>query len=383
MARVLILHASCGGGHRAAARALATAFTGLDPSTEVSVVDALDGMSAGFRKIYRGAFDVAVSRLPLVYAAFFRASKNLDLYRGFRAARRVSSWLSAKRLAAAIRRARPDAIVCTHFLPLDVSLREKRRGRIEAPVYGVVTDYTAHGLWRQRDADLTFAPPGRAVNELFAGGVPGSRIVATGIPIDPAFGFAYDPLEARRRVGLPLDRPVVVLLAGGSGHGPLAAVAEEVSRALGQQAELVVVCGKNDALLASLGRLRLPGSVRLHGFVEEIRPLLQAATVVVTKPGGLTTSECLALGKPLVFYTAAPGQESANARYVVERGAAVDGGTPAGAALAACRLVADAAARERLARRALGIARPEAARAIAESILLRRRAETPLVLAAI
>ena len=96
--------------------------------------------------------------------------------------------------------------------------------------------------------------------------------------------------------------------------------------------------------------------------------------MIVTKPGGFTTSECLALGKPLVFYEAVPGQESANARYVCDRGAGLDGGSPAGAAEAAGRLVREPWLRAQLARRARRISRPDAARAIVERVLQKTRA---------
>jgi processive 1,2-diacylglycerol beta-glucosyltransferase len=148
-------------------------------------------------------------------------------------------------------------------------------------------------------------------------------------------------------------------------------VLRETARALRGEAELVVVCGKNDELLAeaTTAAKQLDAPVRVRGFVDPIVDLLRGADVVVTKPGGLTTSECLALGKPLVFYEAAPGQETANVRYAVDRGAGIDGGSPEAAARAAAELVRDPARRERLARRARTIGRPGAANTIVETIL--------------
>src|SRR5690606_17375798 len=110
-----------------------------------------------------------------------------------------------------LRGSSPRAIVCTHFLPLEMALRERARGGLDAPVYGVVTDYVAHGLWRQPGADLTFCPPGRAKHDLRRGGVPARRVVTSGIPIDPACGDPYDVAAAKRLAGLAPDRPTVVL----------------------------------------------------------------------------------------------------------------------------------------------------------------------------
>ncbi|MEZ0228556.1 MAG: glycosyltransferase [Planctomycetota bacterium] len=381
---VLILHATCGGGHKAAARALEKAFREADPTLAVEVYDALDGMNGTSRKLYTGSFEVTVAHAPAVYGAVFSMTRNLDRSPVFRAARAASNRLQCDKLVDLLRARQPRAIVCTHFMPLEVALREKRAGRISAPIYAVVTDYVAHGFWRQAQADVTFCPPGRAAADLVLGGVPEERIEKTGIPIDPAYAKAYDRTAAKKRAGLPLTRPTILLLAGGAGMGPLVQVLRETARRVRETAEIVVVCGKNEQLKAECARaaLDLPAPIRVLGFVDPIADLLQAADVVVTKPGGLTTSECLALGKAIVFYEAAPGQESANARYACDRDAAVDGTSPEGAANAASLLARSPALRERLSARARRIARPDAAREIAKTVLARSEAWSDLALVA-
>jgi processive 1,2-diacylglycerol beta-glucosyltransferase len=369
---ILILHATCGAGHRSAARALAKAFAAADRSVPVRVLDALDGVTPRFRRFYTGSFEATVEHLPSVYGAFFAITKDLDRSPVFRAARGLTNRLNAEELTATLRASKPRAVVCTHFLPLEVALREKRAGRLDAPIFAVVTDYVAHGFWRQKDADVTFCPPGRAATDLVLGAVPARRIVASGIPIDPVYALPYDQDAAKRRAGLSLTLPSVVLLAGGAGMGPLVTVLRETAERVGHEAEIVVVCGKNEKLRreAEAAAADLATPVRVLGFVDPIVDLLRAADVVVTKPGGLTTSECLALGKAIVFYEAAPGQESANARYAADRDGGIDAGSPSAAAVAAAALVRDPVRRERLGARARKIARPDAARDIAEAVLL-------------
>jgi processive 1,2-diacylglycerol beta-glucosyltransferase len=374
MDEILILHATCGGGHKAAARALERAFAEADPLVPTRVIDALDAMTPASRRLYTGSFEVAVAHAPALYGAFFAMTRNADRSPVFRAARGVANGVQCPGLASLLRAARPRAIVCTHFLPLEVALREKRAGRLEAPIYAVVTDYVAHGLWRQPEADLTFCPPGRAAVDLVLGGVSPERIARTGIPIDPGYAESGDALrDVKRRSGLPLDRPTILLLAGGAGMGPLVAVLRETAREVGPGAEIVVVCGKNEALRVECARAasELASPVRVLGFVDPIQDLLRAADVVVTKPGGLTTSECLALGKAIVFYESAPGQESANARYAIDRDAGLDGGSPRGAARAAALLARREDLRARLGQRARRVARPDAAQDIARLVLAR------------
>jgi len=368
---VLVLHASCGGGHRAAARALVKAFGLVAPFVSVDVEDSLDHMSPLFRATYGRSFEAVVTHAPRIYGALFRATAELDRRSWFRAAR--SAWNGAhdRPLRALLREKKPSAVVCTHFLPLEIALRAQRGSSFEGRVYSVVTDHVVHGLWRQPGAALTFCAPGRSRYDLERGGVDGSGIHATGIPIDPAWGLDYDAREARVRVGLPVDRPLVLLLAGGTGLGPLVSVVREAGELLAGRANVLAVCGRNERLLKEAeGAASAAGDhVRAVGFVDPLVDLVRAASVVVTKPGALTTNECLAAGKALVFYEAAPGQETANARFAVERGAALDGRSARGAVEGALRLVVDAALRRSLERRALRIARPDSALDVATSIV--------------
>ncbi len=377
---ILVVHASVGGGHRAAARAVARAIAQLAPDRQVEVLDALDGMSASFRAAYNGSFEVGVGHTPGLYGAFFDATRELDRSPAFRLARRLTNAAHAEVLARQLREAQPAAIVATHFLPLEVALRERAAGRISCPIFGVVTDYVGHGLWRQPDADLTFCAPGRAAVDLRRGGVPAGRIVTSGIPIDPRLALPYDRVASKRAATLSLERPTVAVLAGGAGMGPLVEVMTSTARALRGAADLVVVAGSNAALkeqaLAAARGLStgLPsgqsaGSIRVEGFVDPIAELLRGADVIVTKPGGLTTSECLALGKATVLYEAAPGQERENARRCEALRAARFCPAPADAAAAVVELVRDPAAREALEARALRAGRPRAALEVAARVL--------------
>ena len=377
MDEVLILHASCGGGHAAAARALARAFEREAPEQRVRVVDALEGMTPGFRSLYTRSFELSVAHTPSVYGAFFQLSRNVDRSPVLRAARSLSNRSHGRALIGLLRRARPRAVVCTHYLPLEIALREQQAGRLQAPVYAVVTDYVAHGLWRQPGAERTFCAPGRARHDLRRGGVPARRIVPCGIPVDPSYGAPYDLRDAKARTGLALERPTAVLLAGAAGMGPLVSVLRRTALATGGAADLVVVCGKNEQLRADATRCvrdlpaALGARVRVLGFVSPIGDLLRGADVMVTKPDGLTTSECLTLGKATVFYEAAPGQESANARHAVALGAGALGGDPGGTAAAVASLLRDPHRRERMGAAARRAARPDAARQIVEEVLTR------------
>jgi len=324
-------------------------------------------MTPAFAAAYKGAFDMIVGNVPKAWGAVFDATKNLDLIPGAKALAGIANGLSGQDLVRRLQGR--DAIVCTHFLPLDVALNEKRAGRIKTPVFAVVTDYVAHGAWRRPETDITFCSPGPAEQDLAAGGV--ERVMPSGIPIDPEYARPYDAFDAKMLCGLPVDKPVVTLLAGGAGFGPLASVLNETAKGIRGSATLVVVCGANAQLKAKVEATatKLPGPIRILGFVNPIVNLLRASDVIVTKPGGLTTSECLALGKPIVFYEALPGQESENAKHIAAHAAGVDGGDPRRTALEAIDLVRNYQRRHALGYRARAMSRPNAAIVIAKTIL--------------
>jgi processive 1,2-diacylglycerol beta-glucosyltransferase len=367
--RVLILHASAGAGHARAAEAIAKAYAALEHPPEVRVLDALDFAPPWFGRLYRGSFEASVRHAPWLFAAAYHGSSRAVRFAGFRWLRRRFNRVAARELVRAVARFAPDVVLCTHMLPLDALLREKARGRLEAPVACVVTDYVAHGYWIERLADRTYVASAETAAELAARGVERGRIRVSGIPIDPAFAEAPAREAARGALGIGAGRRAVLVLAGGLGMGPLV----DVVRSLGARAapvELLIVCGKNAALRAEVERLApsLAVPARVFGFVDAMPALMAAADVVVTKSGGLTTTEALAVGRPLLLFEAMPGQEAGNARHLERAGAAIRvEPAEAGAALAA--LLADPGRLLALAERARAAGRPDAARRIAEDAL--------------
>jgi processive 1,2-diacylglycerol beta-glucosyltransferase len=371
--KLLLVHATAGNGHKRAAEAIEAAALALAPAPDVAVIDALDFAPPSFKTFYQRSFEGTVKHAPWFFGALFRASSEAARFRAFRAMRRIFNRVVAHDLCDEVEKLDPDVVVCTHFLSLDALARRKRRRRLSAALATVVTDYVAHGFWAEPTADRTYAPVPAVATGLASRGVPRARIRVTGIPVDPAFAAAPPREEARAALGLDPRRRAILVLGGGLGMGPLAEIVEAIG-ARDMPVALEVVCGKNEELRARLSalapRLRVPA--RIHGFVRNIPALMAASDLVVTKPGGLTTSEALAVGRPMLLFEAMPGQEAANAAHFTRVGAALMI-EPAGAGEAVAGLLAAPERLEALAARARAESRPEAARAIAEDALLLRR----------
>ncbi len=322
--RVLVLSASIGGGHVASARAVESAL--LERGAEARHVDLLEHTAAPFRRLYRQAyFDLVRSVPDLVEWVGRRMDRRpteaLSLQRRLRA--RVVRML-AYELPRIIDRFAPRALVHTHFLGPEVMAGRMRR-RAPLPQAEVITDFFAHSLWLQPGIARYFVAIEEVKVHLVSAGVDEYRVRVTGIPVDPAFSRLPGRDEARRRLGLHEDRDVLLVMAGGLEEDDLAGVLEQLRR-LRWPLDVEVVTGRSERL-ARLGRRFVepdgPVHVRVHGHVDDVPVRMAAADMVLTKPGGLTSSEALAAGLPLLLVSPYPLQEEANAAVLLENGAAL------------------------------------------------------------
>lgn len=325
MPRVLILHASVGSGHRRAALALADAFE-RKQDAEVRVEDALDYGTPLFRQAYSRSYLDLSERAPMLWRLFYEGTNISDPQQA-EIANRLRSLverLGVARLERLVRRFAPAAIVCTHFLPLELLLRLKLRGRLPQPIYCVVTDFAAHTFWVAPEIDGYFVAGEIARDQLISRGVPPSIIHVSGIPIDPSVAEPKPADAARQRLGFPVDRALVSLFGGGL---DVERVRRMVGGLLASEAAgtLAVVAGRNEALLEGLADIDSGPRMQLHkfGLIAHVDDLLAASDLVITKAGGLIVSEALARGRPLLVIDPIPGQEEWNADYVVSCGAGV------------------------------------------------------------
>jgi processive 1,2-diacylglycerol beta-glucosyltransferase len=358
---VLIVSASTGTGHLRAAEALREAFVARDPAREVHHVDLLATAPRGVRAVYGTGYEMVAERAPALWGRVYRATDGAtaDLARWGPAANRLL-FRDFRRLLLA--RAW-NVCVTTHFLPGQLAA-----GRPGLPPFAmVVTDFTLHRFWVQPRVRRVFVATGAMAAELRVR-VPGVRVDATGIPVAPAFAAAPPRDEARRTLGLDPERRVALVMGGGLGLGVEEAALAALDAAPGD-VQVVAVCGRNEAARARLASLALaPGRLAVHGFAQGMERFLAAADVVATKPGGLTTSEALALGRPLVLTRAIPGAEDGNLRALTDAGAALSGQDAASLREAFRRAFGTPGVLEALSAAARGLGRADAAADVAARV---------------
>lgn len=327
--RILVLSASVGAGHLRAAEAVAAACRILHPAAEVRDVDVLTLTPAPFRRMYgKGYLDLvnhAPELLGILYQGTDRPPKSPAADRLKLAIER----LNTRRLVELVRDFAPDVIGHTHFLPAAIVAHERRKRRVRAPHAVVVTDYEVHRWWLCPGVARYFVAREENRVHLEALGEPADAMRVTGIPVLPVFAEEPDRAALRARHGVADGGPLLLVLAGGFGVGPVEAIVKSLW-AHARGARIVIVAGRNEALRERLSRLaaRAPVPTTVLGFTREMHDWMALADLAVTKPGGLTTAEALARGLPLVVVNPIPGQETRNATMLYEAGAAISGENP-------------------------------------------------------
>lgn len=364
--RGLLVYGYQPSGHSAAAFAIEEAGrkAGLFFSSIEIAADHHPAAGLGTARAYHGLLRAA----PGLYGALYRGSWARSVLKAVRGA--YLSLGGSRRLREGVRRCGAAVVVCPQAAVAAVLSQARTRGELDVPVVSVLTDYGVHPFWADPPADLILAPDAGAVDALEALGVPRRRLRATGIPVNPAFEDLPSRQESRRFLALPPAAPVALLSGGGKGLGCLERSAA-VLLALSPRAQLLILCGANDRLRASLSSHRESGS-RLRVFgpqpPELVAAMMAAADLHLGKPGGLSAAESLACGLPMVLTAPLPGQEEANARRLIAAGAAMDGGPPEGAARAASALLLDPSALSAMRAAASTAGRPGAAAAAVAEI---------------
>ena len=377
MTQLLILSVSAGNGHVRAGQALCATAEAQTPPCSAIHIDAMAHVASGFRKVYTDWYVQLVNRAPEVWSYLHQKADSTPHSATSQRLRRGIERVSTGPLLREIRRIRPQAIVCTHFLPAELLMRERAKGRIDCPVWLQVTDYDLHNMWLIPDMQGYLAATEEVAFRMRSRGLPADRIHVTGIPVMPAFSRPDAPPLTRDanvvRLGLDPARTVVLLASGGGGMGNLPAM---VARVLafdgpGSDFQVVAVAGRNVAAHEALQALalRYPGRLVAVGFTDEMEKLMAAADLVVTKPGGLTISECLALGKPMLLVSPIPGQEEHNAGFLMEEGAAWLAYDSIGLEYKLAALMAAPHKLARMAQKSRALGKPDAARNVLDRVL--------------
>lgn len=314
--RVLLLSEGFGAGHTQAAYALSSSLRKLSPNVQTRVLELGSFLNPRMAPLIITAYKKTVVSQPrlvgLVYRHHYKKSLNrlttLALHRLF--------YTQTRNI---LRQLRPDLVVCTHPIPSAVISRLKRLG-LHVPLCTVITDYDAHGTWISPEVDRYFVSTPEVMRKLRARGVPVSKIQVTGIPVHPNFWEHPGHDEIREQFGL---KPIPTVLVMGGGWGLMND--EVIHRSLTdwrENIQFIFCLGHNDKIRRKMQldpRFNHP-NIYIFGFTREIDKLMEVSNLLITKPGGMTCTEGLAKGIPMLFHKPLPGQEEENCQYFTAQG---------------------------------------------------------------
>ena len=364
--RVLILSTSAGSGHVRAGEALAKTFAGDPRVADLVHEDALRFTNRLFRDCYSKLYATMIRSAPTLFGWCYRSS---DEPWKTDAVRLRLDRLNTGPLVAFVRELDPHIIVCTHFMPAGIISHLTRTGALRAQHSIVVTDFDAHAMWLTRTFHRYFVAIDETKAHLEALGLPPGRITVSGIPIDPAFSEQIDHRAACARYQLDPAKTTLLLSAGALGLGPTATVVERLKQ-LRHDVQTIVVCGRSEELKQTIEAAVCDDRrFRVLGYSDRMPELMKVADLFIGKPGGLTTSEALACGLPMVIMSPIPGQEERNSDHLLEDGAAVRCNELTTLPYKIDRLLEEPRRLALMRTRCQRLAKPHAARTVVDSLL--------------
>jgi processive 1,2-diacylglycerol beta-glucosyltransferase len=365
--RVLILSASAGTGHIRAAQALEKEFLKDERVGAVRHEDALKFTNKIFREAYSTLYMKLVRDAPNILGWAYRASD--EPWKTDRL-RLQFERLNTGPLVKMIQEFNPQITVCTHFTPAGIIAHLITRGDLKTRLVIVVTDFDCHAMWLSRTFDRYFVALEETKAHLEALGLPGERITVSGIPIDANFGQAIDRRAMRTAYGLDAEKTTLLLSAGALGVGPTELIVEQLKR-LRADTQTVVICGKSEEVkarvTAAVGEAR--GQFLVLGYSDRMDELMRMSDLFIGKPGGLTSSEAMACGLPMVIFSPIPGQEERNADHLLEEGAGLRCNELTTMPFKIDRLLANPSRLLAMSEAARALGKPSASRAIVNCLL--------------
>jgi processive 1,2-diacylglycerol beta-glucosyltransferase len=366
---IALFSVSAGTGHVRAAEALKAAAMARPDITTVHI-DLMTLVPPLFKKLYADSYLPLVERHPALWGYLYTQADKRKLDSGSDRLRVALERLNLQKFKDTLDALDPDAVICTHFLPAELFARWKRRRSFDRPVWVTITDFDVNMLWVQKHMTGYCTASEEVAWRLQDRGVDARTIHVTGIPIMPAFSRRFDRAACARELGLDPSIPTLLLMAGGAG---MSGMAKRVKRllAIDDRFQLIALAGKNVRMLADLQRL-VPGShgrLLPMGFTTQIERVMAASDLAITKSGGLTTSECLAMGLPMIIVSPIPGQEERNADYLLEQGAALKAYDEAGLEFRVKALLQSPERLAALRSHAVALGRPASAGAVLDLVL--------------
>ena len=343
--KILIFYASYGGGHLNAAKSINDYIISNYPNNDVELIDCMKYVNKTIEKLTTAAYREMAKKAPWAWGKIYSDSQKGPL--AHLSSR--SNKIMAIKLLRLLREKQPDVIISTHPFGSQMCSYLKRKNKITAKIATIMTDFSPHDQWLvgHEFTDYFFVANDKMKNYLISKGITENKISVTGIPISNRFLKTYNKKEILDTYNLSEDKFTVLFFGGGEfglGKTKTAEIFESfVQESLKGKIQIIAIAGKNPKMKASFKEIvskysvntnttnttnttdttDITNNVKILEFTNQVPELMSISDLVVTKPGGLTTSESLASHLPMLIINPIPGQEEENAEFLEDKGIAI------------------------------------------------------------
>lgn len=325
MKKIMILYASVGGGHfRAADGVRAYIEENYKDKYEVVMIDALNYTNKVIDKIVISSYVNMARYSPKLWSKIYQMGEEHYSVANFSNA--VQKLLSQK-LFNLFKEKQPDVVISTHPFITEMVACLKKKGKTNAKLAVILTDYASHRFWEMKSeyVNLYFVANEEMRYSLIHSGIDASKIHVTGIPVRPDFLKKYDRKKLLDDLDLEEGKPIFLVFGGGAYGMSDANVLFKSLLDIKEDIQIIAIAGKSEKTKEGFEKLALESNKKIVilGFTDKVPELMSIADFVVSKPGGLTTTEILVSNVPFIIFNPVPGQEEENANFLTNNGAAV------------------------------------------------------------
>ncbi|MEO0122976.1 MAG: glycosyltransferase [candidate division WOR-3 bacterium] len=311
--KVLILAVPIGAGHLKAANAIKQAIEKLSPDSKVRFEDCFKWVFPLYGFMYKNIYEFcqknAIWLLKIFYQGMgVKTGGDKTLYKFHK--------MTAYKFSDLLREYKPDYVLCTHFSPCYYTALYKKLFNYKMGV--VITDYYIHPHWVNKEVDDYFIPNEDLGEQITKYGIKGAQIYPFGIPVSISLEGEIDKNAARQRFGLSTERISVVVMGSKIFGGEWFEIVREI---IDFDYDLLVLCGENKEAMEKIKKLKGKANLKIYGMVDKIQELISVCDILITKAGGITTTEATRAGPCLLFANSIPGLEDKNEEFFISHNA--------------------------------------------------------------
>ena len=323
--KVLVLSCNTGQGHNSAAKAICEKFISLGHSCVVK--DALAYASKPVSNVVSESYNKIVMHTPKAFGAGYKLSKSAVYSPGdIKSVAYGMNMIYSKKLCSDIIDEGYEAVICTHVFAAQAFTHAKHKHGLKVPGYVVATDYSFCPFSDELDMENYFVSMKEVLDEYTSRGIPAEKIVASGIPVSERFCTDMSSEEARDMLRLPKGRFLCVIMSGSMGYGNIYKLIDEIIEKPVHDYDILVIAGNNNKLLHGINeRYEKYSNIAAIGYTNNVHLYMKAANLVITKPGGLSSTEAMVSNTPMILTKPIPGCETENYDTLTKYGLALGG----------------------------------------------------------